>query len=269
MNQQVYREHFSGNAAENYQKYFVPAIGRPVAEDLIEVAKLKPGERVLDVACGTGVVTRLAATKVGASGSVAGLDVTPAMLAVARTETPPELGVEWHEGNAEAMPLADAAFDVVVCQMGLQFMSNKLAALREMRRVLATGGRVHVTVPGPKPAIFAAMADGLARHIGPEAASFADLVFSMHDRDELTGLLTSVGFRDVEIRSAPKSLPLPPPRDFLWQYIFSTPMAVAAQQVPHEKREALERDVCARWQEFVVDGHLALEVGITTANGTK
>src|SRR5687767_11990931 len=98
-------EAYGGSAPENYERYFVPAIGRPLAEDLTETADLRPGERVLDVACGTGVVARLAAERVGAGGTVAGLDLNPGMLAVARAITPPQLTIVWHHGSAEAMPL--------------------------------------------------------------------------------------------------------------------------------------------------------------------
>jgi ubiquinone/menaquinone biosynthesis C-methylase UbiE len=263
------RQVFGASPAENYQRFFVPSIGAPVADDLIGIADLQPGQRVLDVACGTGVVTRRAAERVGAAGAVAGLDVNPGMLAVARSQTPPDIAIDWHEASAESMPLPDEAFDVVLCQMGLQFVPNKLAALREMRRVLATGGRALVTVPGPKPPMFAIMTDALARHLSPEAASFADLVFSLHDVDELTLLMRSSGFREVDVEVKPKSLRLPAPADFLWQYIHSTPLGAAAAQAGDAKREALERDVCAQWQEFAVNGSMLLQVGMTTATARK
>jgi ubiquinone/menaquinone biosynthesis C-methylase UbiE len=240
-----------------------------MADDLIGTADLRPGQRVLDVACGTGVVTRLAAERVGAAGAVAGLDVTPGMLAVARSQTSPDMSIDWYEASAEAMPLPDSAFDVVLCQMGLQFVPKKLAALREMRRVLDAGGRVFVTVPGPKPPMFAIMTNALARHISPEAASFGDLVFSMHDVDELTELLRSAGFRDVDVQAKIKRLRVPAPADFLWQYIHSTPVAEAAARAGEAKRDALERDVCAQWQAFEVDGSMTLEVGMTTATAVK
>lgn len=269
MAQQVYGETFGGNPAENYQRYFVPTIGAPVAEDLMEVARLQPGERVLDVACGTGVVTRLAAERVGTAGRVAGLDVTPGMLAVARSQTPPDISIDWYEATAESMPLPDEAFDVVLCQMALQFIPNKLAALREMRRVLDGGGRALITVPGPKPPLFAIMTEALARHLSPEAASFGDLVFSLHDVNELGELMRGAGFQHVEVQAKPKSLRLPAPKDFLWQYIESTPIAEAAAQAGEAKRAALERDVCAQWQDFMVDGGMQLEVGMTTATARK
>ena len=139
--QPAFGKTFGGNAAENYERYFVPAIGRPLATDLVAAAALQAGERVLDVACGTGVVTRLAAEQVGPGGSVAGADLTANMLEVARSAAPPKSGIQWYETSAEAMPLPDHAFDVVFCQLGLQFVADKAAAAREMHRVLVPGGR--------------------------------------------------------------------------------------------------------------------------------
>lgn len=269
MTRQFHGEPYAGTPAENYQRYFVPSIGAPVADDLIRVAGLQPGERVLDVACGTGVVTRRAAERVTAAGKVAGLDMHPGMLAVARSLTPPGISIDWYKANAESMPLEDETFDVVLCQMGLQFVTDKPAALCEMRRVLDTDGRAIVNVPGPKPPLFAIMTDALARHFSPETASLSDRVFSMHDVDELTELMRSAGFRDVDVQAKPKALRLPAPADFLWQYIHSTPLAEASAQAGEAKREALERDVCGQWQEFVVDGSMPLQVGMTTATGQK
>ena len=191
------------------------------------------------------------------------------MLAVAQKEAPRDAGIEWCEASAESMPLQDGAFDVVLCQMGLQFVSNKLGALREMRRVLAAGGRVLISVPGPIPPLFAIMADGLARHIGPEAASFAQVVFSLHDADELAGLLKSAGFRDIEVRTATKKLQVPAAGDFLWQYIHSTPLIAAVAKADEAKRAAFERDVTSQWQPFAANEGMTLEVGMTTATARK
>jgi ubiquinone/menaquinone biosynthesis C-methylase UbiE len=269
MEQKVYGQSFGASPAENYERFFVPSIGRPVADDLIAIADLRPGQRVLDVACGTGVVTRLAAERVGRNGAVVGLDVNPGMLAVARSQAPPGTPIEWHQANADSISLPDEAFDVVLCQMGLQFITNKLAALREMRRVLKQGGRALVNVPGPKPAIFAILTEGLGRHLGPQAASFGDLVFSVHDADELGELLRSAGFRKVDVQAKSRSLRLPAPKDFLWQYLYSTPLAEAVAQAGETKRDALEREVCEKWQRFVVNGFMLLQVGVTTAIASK
>lgn len=258
---------YNGSGPENYEKYFVPAIGAPLAADLIEVASLRAGERVLDVACGTGVVTRLAATRVGKAGSVAGLDVNPGMLSVARSVTPVDAAIDWYETSAEAMPLSDGAFDVVLCQMGLQFVADKLQALKEMRRILGPGGRVVLNFPGPTPELFAAFADALARHIDPKCAGFVKLVFSMHNGDELRGLMTEAGFEDVEVHQTRRTLRLPKAEDFLWQYIHSTPLAAFVGKATDQQRAALVDDICERWQRFVVDGNLTLELELTTVCG--
>jgi ubiquinone/menaquinone biosynthesis C-methylase UbiE len=172
---------YGGNAAENYERYFVPAIGTPFATTLLDAAGLHRGERVLDVACGTGVVTRLAAERVGPDGAVGGLDINPAMLAVARSVSSSGAPIEWHEASAESLPLADGSFDVVLSSLGLQFVSDKLSALGEMRRVLAPHGRLAIATVGPTPQPFAILEQALARYVKPEAAAFMRVVFSLHE----------------------------------------------------------------------------------------
>lgn len=264
MEQTYQSTNYGGNAPRNYQQFFVPSIGRPVAEDLLAVAHLKDGERVLDVACGTGVVTRMAAERVGPKGKVTGLDLNPGMLEVACLATSGGLSIEWIEADAASMPLEDGAFDIAFCQMGLQFVPNKLAALREMHRVLAPGGRVLVSLPGPKPRLFGIMTDAIAHHFGQEGSTFIDLVFSLHNAGELRDLFENSGFRDVQIHAGPKRLVVPPPREFLWQYIHSAPLAQQAMKADEKVRGDLERDVCPKWDEFVVDGNIQFDVGITT-----
>ena len=134
----------SGNAPEAYEHSLVPTLFTPWAHDLIARAALRPGERVLDVACGTGIVARLAAAHVGIAGHVIGVDLNPGMLAVARAQTltTASARVEWRAGDANALPCDNATFDVVFCQQGLQFFPDKDRTLREMYRVLAPEGRL-------------------------------------------------------------------------------------------------------------------------------
>jgi ubiquinone/menaquinone biosynthesis C-methylase UbiE len=255
---------YSENAAENYERFFVPAIGRPVARDLIETAELVSGERVLDVACGTGIVARLAAETLNETGTVAGLDVNPGMLAVARKLADENVGIHWYEANAEAIPLPDGSFDVVLCQMGLQFMPSRVSALQEMRRVLAAGGRMVLNVPGPTPPLFEIFAEALTKHINRDAAPLVQAVFSLNDVDEIRQLARDAGFGQVDASKKTKSLNLPPASDFMWQYIHSTPLATAIAEGTDEQQRALEREVCERWQEFSSGDGLAIEVGMTT-----
>lgn len=258
-------EKYGGSAPENYERYFVPAIGAPLALDLVGVAAPAPGERVLDVACGTGVVARLAAERVGAQGHVDGLDPNPGMLAVARAAAPADAGIEWHQASAEDMPLPDGACDLVLCQMGLQFVPDRAAALREMRRVSTSGGRLALNAPGPTPELMAAMGDALARHVDPALAGFIHIVFSIHDADELGGMIADAGFSDVGVTQAERPLRLPRAADFLWQYVSSTPLAAAVGQADARARQAVERDVVEASQKFVDGGGMAMRVRVLTA----
>ncbi len=258
---------YGGNAAENYERYFVPTIGVPFATALLDATGLHRGERVLDVACGTGVVTRLAAEQVGPNGTVAGLDINPAMLAVARSVPSSGAAVEWHQASAEQLPLADGSFDVVLSSLGLQFVPDKASALSEMRRVLDPRGRLAIATVGPTPPLFAILEQALARHVKPEVTTFMRAVFSLHEPQELKKLTSDAGFRDVEVWSKPLTLTLPGPAEFLWQYVHSTPLAAAVAQIDDLGRAALERDVLGGWRSFVKDGVLAEEVNVvlTTA----
>jgi len=269
MAEQHFGNTYTDNPAAEYERFFVPAIGAPLATDLIRIAALRPGERVLDVACGTGVVARLASQQVGTTGTVAGLDVNPGMLAVARSATPPGMSVKWHEASAEAMPLPDSSFDALLCQMGLEFMPDKQVALREMWRVLVRGGRLVLSVPGPTPPPFVILEEALARHIGVETAGFVNHVFSLHDAAEIRSLIDTAGFRDVSVQSDTRTLRLPAPGEFLWQYVHSTPLAGAVAQVDHKRRDSLERDVVTGWQGFVNDRALVIQVPIATATARK
>lgn len=267
MTQQTRFETYRGSAAAAYERYFVPAVAAPLAGELVEVARLRPGERVLDVACGTGVVTRLAAERVGGA-AVAGVDVNPDMLDVARTVSA-DAAIEWHQASAEALPLGNGTFDVVLCQMGVQFLPDRAGALREMRRVLSPGGRFALNAPGPTPAPFAVLEKALARRAGPEAAGFVAAVFSLHDPDELRALLESSGFVDVQARSDRKALELPPAADFLWQYLHSTPLATLVASLDEEERADLQQEVVAGWKPFVEGDGILLEFDLSTATARR
>src|SRR2546425_12174530 len=114
-----------GSGPEAYERYMVPSLFRPWAIDLLKLAAPIPGERVLDVACGTGIVARLAAKSVAPMGKVIGLDLNAGMLKVARAASAGTENVEWREGNATALRLSDQTFDLVLCQQGLQFFPDR------------------------------------------------------------------------------------------------------------------------------------------------
>ena len=192
----------TGNAADRYQRYLVPAVFAPWAADLLERAGLQPNDRVLDVACGTGVVTRLAAQRVGEGGTVAGLDFSVDMLAVARA-LPPAPGpvIDWREGNAMSLPFSSQAFHIVLCQQGLQFFSDGAKALREMHRVLVPDGRVAVSIWHglSKNPYTAVLFNAIARHLSAGLAEEIREPFAFGEPDELRSLLVTSGFRGITI----------------------------------------------------------------------
>lgn len=260
---------FGGTAPENYERYFVPVIPAPLAADLVETARILPGEHVLDVGCGTGVVSRLAAQVAGRTGRVVGTDPTPGMLAVAGSlPASPGTSIEWRQAPAESLPLPDESFDLVLCQLALMFVADRPAALREMRRVLSTGGRLAINVPGRMTRLFEIMDEALARHVSPELAQFVRSVFCLHDPAEIETLLADAGFHDINVEVTTKTLRLPPPADFLWQYVHATPMGAVVAGCEDDRWEKVEHDVVAQWQQFVEDGHLVLQQPIVVATAT-
>ena len=249
-----YRD-FTGTAAENYQRYFVPAIATPVSAGLFETARLQPGEHVLDVACGTGVIARLAAEAVGSTGSVTGIDLAPDMIDVARaTRAPAEPPIDWHIGDAARLPFPDDTYDSVLCQMGLMFISDRPAAIAEMRRTLVPGGRVVISTPGAIQPPFEILERALVEHIGADLGGFVRAVFSMHDPGAVASILRGADLRDVTATTRQAMLQLPAPAEFLWQYINLTPMAPIVDRAPEAAKKAMERDIVERWQPFVGEG---------------
>lgn len=186
------------DAANAYEDLLVPALFQEWAPRVVSAARLYRGERVLDVACGTGVLARAAAERVGANGSVTGLDSDPGMLIVA-TRLAPE--ITWREGSAESLPFSDESFDAVISQFGLMFFRDRAQALREMIRVLAPGGRLAIAVWNSlehTPA-YAAEVALLERIAGPAAADAVRAPFCLGDRDELEELFSECGAENVTI----------------------------------------------------------------------
>lgn len=261
-----YRD-FSGSGAENYERYFVPAIGAPVAQPFLRVAALQSGERVLDVACGTGVIARAAAAAVRPNGSVTGLDLAPDMIDVARATS--DASIDWHTGDAASLPFPEAAFDVVTCQMGLMFMEDRAKVVAEMRRVLAPGARVIVSTPGTIQPFFEVMERAITDNIDAQLGGFVRAVFSMNDPDAVAALLTDAGLADVHATVEPATLRLPAPAEFLWQYINLTPMGPFVAAAPDDDQAAMERQMAERGQPFVVDGGVPVEQPMVIATGRR
>ena len=194
MDDQRLQEEIDGAGA--YERLHVPALFEEWTSRVLDAARVGSGHRVLDVACGTGVLSRAAAERVGAGGAVTGVDPSLGMLTVARGLSG---GIRWNEGVAEDLPAEDLSFDRVVSQFGMMFFTDRAAAVREMLRVLVPEGRVAVAVWDSlenTPA-YAQAVDLLDRMAGPDAANALRAPFVMGDRTELEELLREAGAQDV------------------------------------------------------------------------
>ena len=186
------------NAAEVYEEFLVPALFQEWAERVADAAQIQNGQHVLDVACGTGVLTRAVPRRVGMKGSVTGLDINEGMLAVAERKAPQ---IQWKHGRAESLPFDDNRFDVVVSQFGLMFFEDRSAAIHEMNRVLTPGGRLAVAVWGAlenSPG-FAALVALLERLFGTQTAEALSAPFSLGDLESLLPLFHNSKLQDVQV----------------------------------------------------------------------
>jgi ubiquinone/menaquinone biosynthesis C-methylase UbiE len=260
--------HYSGTAAELYESFFVPSIAAPVTGELIRTAALHPGARVLDVACGTGVVTRAAAERVGPTGLVTGIDIAPDMIAVARTIPAGGAPITWEEADAASLPLPDGSYDVGLCQMGLMFV-DRAGALGELHRVLSPGGRVVVSTPGRIQPLLEAMQQAIADNVDPSLGAFVGVVFSMPDPSVLADLLLDAGFGDVKSKVYTATFDLPGPAEFLWNYINLTPMGPLVAAAPEEAKAAMERQFVDAATPSVVNGRIPVEQPMALAWGER
>ena len=257
----------SGNSAEIYEKYLVPAIFAFWSPILLSLVSPKPGERILDIACGTGTVARLAAERVGSKGRVVGLDISAGMLTVARSIPSPSGQIEWREADAQSTPFPDGSFDVVTCQLGLQFMPDRAKALREMRRVLIPQGRLAILVWRPmrySPG-FAVLEQALEQYAGPEAAKWMHSPFSLGDRHELNKLIEQAGFTNATIQIGIGTVRFKSVDQFVSLYTGGSPLSALVSHLNEKSystmvenvRNGLESYVDDQGLAFPIEGHLA------------
>ena len=243
-----------GNAPANYQDFLVPAMFAPFADTLVQQAGIEEGSRVLDVACGTGAASRAAAR---AGGVVVGVDLGEPTLAIARS-IPAEDGAEpidFRQGDATALPVEDGAFDVAICQQGLQFFPEKKAALREMRRALAPGGRLAVaTWAEADRQAFGPIVHALRNHFGAEEAGQMGSPFSLPAAD-LESLVTAAGFSDVSLREEERECTFAAaPSEFARRALAAGPLAPLFFAAPEDVQQAVADEVGEKLAPNAVDG---------------
>jgi SAM-dependent methyltransferase len=238
-----------GNAPAQYEEFLVPAMFAPFAETLVEQAGVTEGSHVVDVACGTGAASRAAARRAGASGSVTGLDLGEPTLAIARAAAPEDgaAPITFKQSDAAALDVDDDAFDVAICQQGLQFFPDRPAALSEMRRALKPGGRLAIaTWTDMESNPFGAVVVALKQHVSADAASMLASPFAL-TAEELESLVAGAGFSDVEVRREEQVCSFDArPEEFAPRAIGCGPLAGAFAQEPDETRQAVAQEAGER-----------------------
>jgi SAM-dependent methyltransferase len=260
-----------GSAAQVYERQLVPAVFGPWAPRVLDLAAPAAGERVLDVACGTGVVARLAAERVGADGRVVGLDLNPGMLVVARSLPVGGAPIGWVQATAGRLPFPDGSFEVVCCQLGLQFFPDRAAALAEMARVLVGGGRLAVMVwrsidhsPG-----FAVLAEALDRHVGPAAGAVMRAPFGLGEEGALRGLVAGAGFREVRLHQQAGVVRFGSARELVVAYGAGSPLARLIGAAGPAARAGLVAEVQAALEEWQGAGGLAFPIQALLVSGRR
>jgi SAM-dependent methyltransferase len=257
-----------GGGAEIYETVFVPAMMGEWASRAIALASPQAGERILDVAAGTGALTRLAAKSVGPNGRVVGLDLNSDMLDVARTSGSEATAapIEWREGDASALPFDDESFDVAFCAFGLMFFPDRVGALTEMRRVLRPEGRLTLMVWGAmsKCPGQMAMKESWTRHFGPDAAGLFDRQHSLGDPAGVSSLVDAAGFKQTKVNAAMGSVRLPSPEDLARSYA-----AMAGIPANESTRMAVIGEVNASLKPYVGPNGLEYPIEAIFASARK
>jgi SAM-dependent methyltransferase len=249
----------STSAMSFYDEIMVPRLFEPWAELLLDQTNPQSGHAVLDVACGPGTVTRLAARRVGPSGRVVGCDLSPAMLELARSKNPVEgsAPIEYLERPADSLGVPDDDFDVVTCQQGLQFFPDRPAALSEMRRALRPGGQLGVavwcTISECPP--FAAMGEALGRVLGTETAeAYENGPWGFGAPEPLARLVQESGFTNVNVRKHELPLIFEGGPGQLMLTLHAASVATTLAQLPEEEMSALAEAIEDAARPLTFDG---------------
>jgi len=247
--------------AEAYERFLVPAIFKPWAEAVLRTHPPARGDRVLDVACGTGIGARVAAPAAGRSGLVLGLDLDPGMLTTACVigASPDGAPVRWCRGNALMLPVGDGRLDYLLCLEGIQFFPDRAAGLREMRRVLRPGGRLVATMWGAiedNPA-YHAVAEGLRVFVSPDAARLPP--FACTDRDVIEATVRAAGFTEVTVSVETLRFSAPSASAFVeWVAAGAPTIRHNLALLPDDRRQAFDRAVADRLASYETRDGLVL-----------
>ncbi|NQW22046.1 MAG: methyltransferase domain-containing protein [SAR202 cluster bacterium] len=256
---QQYWNQASGNVAQIYEEQNVPSMFRPLAELTLQHVVVNESDQVIDVACGTGILGRLVAKKLGKGGSMMGVDLNYGMIEVAKQHTPAtDASVEWQQGDATELPFPDASFDAAFCQQGLQFFPDKVAALKELRRVTTPGGSMILTVWSAVSPVNAAISDALARYVNDGAAQNALSPYAFRDPEVIKGLMIEAGIQGITMETLVVERLMGQGEDSILRLIAGTPYGVDLGKADEATQRAVAKDVAESLQEFRGDNGLVV-----------
>lgn len=243
----------SASYAQQYQSLLVPRLFLPWARRLLESVEFRSGDKLLDVACGPGTVTREAAAR-GGKGTT-GVDSSDQMLDIARVLDERATIVYLH-GSADALPVPDGAFDIVTCQQGLQFFENRAAALCEMRRALIPRGRIAIAVWAriEQQPLWSALFRGLEKATAPEIAAGILKPFSYPGATELRDEMVEAGFVNVGVFTDELPIVFEGGAAQAAQVAYATPLAGVIEALGPETRQKLREATMEELRQFDNDG---------------
>ena len=244
---------FDTSVAARYDQFLRPLFFEPYAAHL--AARLEIGHsriRVLEVACGTGILTRALLGVVPGDATLVASDASEQMLAIAQEEVSPDERLAFQQADGTDLPFDDAAFDVVACQFGLMFFPDKLLGLREMRRVLAPGGQLLLATWNSLAANpVAKIVDDTVRELSPGAPPvFLQIPYHMHDAGALERMVREAGFRDVAIEVVSKRGSSPSAQDAATGVVLGTPLSHDLADKRLSVQTALDRVTATLIAEF-------------------
>ena len=251
-----------------YERYMVPGIFARWSKVLLELVAPRPGERVLDLACGTGIVARTVAPMVQPGGQVIGVDFNPAQIATARSI---DSSIEWREGDAGSLTFADEEFDLVVCQQGFQFFPDRVQAVKEIHRVLKPGGRVGIAVwssidkfPG-----YVALIHALEQRVSSSAVDLMYDLSVLADIDEVSQFFSDGGFPDAEVQTISLDVVFSSADEFTRAIAVGSIMRRTETKFSEETLDLMAADVAAEMEPYIGENGFAFPMEAHLLTATK
>lgn len=246
----------SEDGPDIYERYIVPAFSGAWAEDMVRRTRLKDGDRILDVACGTGIVSRRVYAMMGNRVHLSGVDVNPAVLEKGRDIcTRDGIPVNFHQGSAGTLPFDDSSADVVLCQQGLQYFPDRTKALADIHRILVPCGRAVFSVwrPMEYSPFYQILHRALKRYVNEASAKMLADAYALGDSKKVRELFNASRFREVDIRLVIKQMHCPNIDDFLTAGISAAPFAKDIAALPESRRKEMFKMILAASTDYMDD----------------